>query len=81
METRNGVLLTDEQTKLVKSMDRLLKRWDKNLAINCVAGTFHIMLIGDTEQNPNPEMSDTGGFNPDNIAYTNISVNADGGDW
>jgi len=81
METRAGIKLTEKQIKNIESLDRLLRKWDKELCINCIAGTLHVMLLGDTNQNPNPEMSGTGGFNPDYIVYTNVTVNADGGDW
>jgi len=83
METNAGIKLTDKQIKNVKSFQRLMKNWDDNLALNAIAGKLHIMLIGDTEQNPTPEMSDTGGFNDDNtiIDFHTGSPSADGGDW
>jgi hypothetical protein len=83
METRGGVLLTKKQEACVNKLSKLLKTWDKNLAINAIAGNLTVMLLGDTKQNPIPEMSDTGGFNQDNIVddFDNNNVNADGGDW
>ena len=81
METAAGVQLTEKQIKNVKAMKRLLKNWDDDLQINCIAGTFYVFLKGDTEQNPFPEMSDTQGFNPQNVVFMQNKVLADGGDW
>ena len=82
METKAGIHLTEKQIKNVKSLDRLLKKWDKDLCINCVAGTLYVFLKGNTAQNPVPELSDTGGFNPSNVVYMDSNcILADGGDW
>jgi len=81
METNAGIKLTDKQIKQVKSFQRLIKNWDENLCINAIAGVLHIMLLGDTQQNPIPELSDTGGFNPENCIISFNDVNSDGGDW
>lgn len=82
METRAGIKLTEKQIKSINSLKRVLKNWDKDLQINCVAGTLYVFLKGDTEQNPIPEMSDTQGFNPENVVYMDMyRVLADGGDW
>lgn len=80
--TDGGIELTEKQIKNIRSMKRLLKNWDEDLQINCVAGILYIFLKGDTDQNPEPEMSDTGGFNPDNVAFMDCTgILADGGDW
>jgi hypothetical protein len=81
METYGGVKLTKKQIKQVKSFERLMKDWDRNLCINAIAGKLHIMLLGNTKQNPTPEMSDTDGFNPDNCIIDFPEIIADGGDW
>ena len=81
METEAGIKLTDKQIKNVKAMQKLLLNWDKDLCINCIAGNFHIMLKGDTKQNPIPEMSKDGGFNPQNNIWSTCKIYADGGDW
>jgi len=82
-ETNAGIELTDEQCKLVASFERLMNKWDENLCVNSIAGNLNIMLLGGTNQNPIPEMSDTGGFNQDNLidhkSFSNVK--ADGGDW
>ena len=82
-ETAAGIELTEEQCKLVSSFARLMKKWDRNICINAIAGQLTLMLLGDTDQNPIPEMSDTQGFNHDNIIeglnFTDIL--SDGGDW
>lgn len=83
METRAGIKLTKKQEENVKALEKLLKVWDKNLCINSIAGSLTIMLRGDTKQNETPEISDTGGFNPENIIepFNNNQVLSDGGDW
>lgn len=83
METRAGIKLTKKQAQNVKDLESLLKRWDKSLCINAMAGSLYVMLIGDTKQNSTPEFSETGGLNQDNIVepFNNYRVNADGGDW
>lgn len=83
METDAGIKLTEKQIKQVKSFKRLMKDWDRSLCLYAIAGKLHIMLLGDTEQNPIPEKSDTGGFNPLNeiIDFHSGKPIADGGDW
>jgi hypothetical protein len=81
METYAGIKLTEKQIKQVKAFEKLMKDWDRNLCINAIAGKLHIMLLGDTKQNPIPELSDTGGFNPDNCIVDFPKILADGGDW
>ncbi|ELY2011316.1 hypothetical protein SL057_002386 [Flavobacterium psychrophilum] len=81
METDSGVKLTKKQIKNINDFEKLMKEWDKNLCINAIAGKLHIMLLGDTKQNPTPELSDTGGFNPDNCIVDFPKITADGGDW
>jgi len=81
MRTDAGIELTEKQIKQVKSFERLMKKWDKNLCINSIAGVLHIMLLGDTNQNPFPEISDTGSFNYDNQIISFQDVKSDGGDW
>lgn len=81
METDGGVKLTEQQIKCIKSFSRLMKKWDKDLCINAIAGKLHIMLLGDTKQNPISEMSDSGGFNTKNCIIDYKEILADGGDW
>lgn len=83
MQTIAGIKLTKKQEKNVKDLEKLLKGWDKSLCINSMAGSMVVMLLGDTKQNPTPEMSSTGGHNPDNIvgSFNNHGVLCDGGDW
>ena len=81
--TSEGIELTEEQCKLIDSFKRLMKKWDRDICINAIAGSLHLMLLGDTKQNPTPEMSDTGGFNQGNLIepLTFSNIIADGGDW
>ena len=81
--TEVGIELTEEQCKCVASFERLMKKWDGAIRINAIAGVLTLMLDGDTEQNPTPEMSSTGGFNADNVISHKYfgNVKSDGGDW
>tara|TARA_R110002072_G_scaffold286748_1_gene451865 strand:- start:753 stop:998 length:246 start_codon:yes stop_codon:yes gene_type:complete len=81
MQTDGGIELTEKQKKCIESFSRLMKKWDKDLCINAIAGQLTIMLLGGTEQNPISEMSDTGGFNDKNIIISYYDIFADGGDW
>lgn len=83
MKTAAQINLTEKQIKNIKDFEKLMKNWDRNLCLNAIAGKLHIMLLGDTEQNPIPEMSDTGGFNPKNdiISFSTGFPISDGGDW
>ena len=81
METEAGIKLTEKQTKQVKAFEKLMKSCDDNLCINCIDGTLYIMLLGDTKQNPIPEISSNGGFNSDNCIVSFPKINADGGGW
>jgi len=82
-KTAAGIELTEEQSKLVASFTRLMKKWDKNICINAISGRLTLMLLGDADQNPISEISDEQGFNRDNIIegldFTDIS--SDGGGW
>lgn len=83
-ETRVGIVPNDKEQKLIADFEKLMKRWKKDgkqIAINAVAGVLTLMYIGDTKSNPTPEMSETGGFNPDNIIVEFMGVMSDGGDW
>lgn len=81
METKGGVSLTEKQIKNIKSLKRVLQDWDKDLSINSIAGTLTILLVGDTKQNHISDMSETGGFNPENEVWSTGKVLNDGGDW
>jgi hypothetical protein len=81
LKTYAGVKLTKKQTKQVRDFEKLMKNWDRNLCINAIAGKLNIMLLGGTKQNSIPEMSDTKGFNQDNIIIQFPDIIADGGDW
>lgn len=83
-ETQAGIVPNEKEQKLITDFSKLMKRWGKdgrNLCINAIAGQLTIMYLGDTKSNPEPEMSNTGGFNHDNIIATFLDVNSDGGDW
>jgi hypothetical protein len=81
--TQAGIELTEEQCKLVNSFERLMKKWNKNICINAIAGNLTLMLLGGTEQNPTPEIGGSDNFNINNVIdhkpFSNVI--ADGGDW
>ena len=86
METRAGIELTKEETKLVNQLKRVAKNWKingKRLWLFSGAGVLHVMMSGGP-LNPNPNMGGSNpsldGVNPDNI-ITNIGITNDGGDW
>ena len=81
MNTDAGVKLTKKQIANINSFEKLMEKWDKDLCINAIAGVLTIMLRGDTKQNPIPEMSNSGGFNPENQVIRFLDVLSDGGDW
>ena len=83
METEAGIQLTDKEIKLVKSLDRLAKRWKKDtnrLWLWSASGTLCVMMKGDIKSNHISEKADFGGVNPDNTV-TSIDIPNDGGDW
>lgn len=83
METQAGIPLTEEEIKLVKSLQRVADKWAKHgkrLWLFSGAATLHVMMHGDIESNPNPEMTNRGVVNQDNIV-SDIKITNDGGDW
>lgn len=82
--TEAGVECTPEEMKLIKSLKRLAKKWKKDgkrLWLYSGSGTLYVMMQGDTEDNPTPEMLSTGGLNPDNQITIISGITNDGGDW
>ena len=45
------------------------------------SGVLTVMMHGDREDNPIPEMLPNAGTNPDNIITTVLGIDNDGGDW
>lgn len=85
METAKEIPLTSEEIKLVKDLQKLAKRWKthgKDLWLYSASGRLWVMMRGDTERNPFPEMHRTvgGGVNQDNCIEL-IDIPNDGGDW
>lgn len=85
METEAGVKLDEEEIKLIKSLQRLAKRWEKHgkdLWLYSASGSLHVMLKGDRERNPEPEMVPRyGGVNPVHSVTVITGITNDGGDW
>lgn len=82
-ETQAGIECTPEECKLIDSLNRLAKRWKKDgerLWLYSANGSLHVMMNGDREDNPTPELSSTGGSNIDN-SITTVDIPNDGGDW
>lgn len=75
--TDAGIECTPEECKLIESLNRLAKKWEKDgkrLWLYSASGVLTVMMHGDREDNPIPEMLPNAGTNPDNI-ITTISGN------
>ena len=82
MKTLKYIELTEKEVKLIKSLERVAKKWKtegKRLWLFSASGTLTVMM-GDFEGNPDPRMGENGGINPNNIIAT-IDIPNDGGDW
>ena len=82
-QTRAGIACTPEECKLIDSLKRLAKRWErdgKRLWLYSASGTLYVMMDGNNEDNLTSEFTKNGGVNPDNI-ITAIDIANDGGDW
>ncbi len=81
METIAGILLTKEEIDLVKSLQRLAKKWNKTgnrLWLYSASGQLCVML-DEGNGNPHPRMIGDG-YNRNNVVST-IDIQNDGGDW
>ena len=68
--TDAGIECTPEECKLIESLNRLAKKWEKDgkrLWLYSASGVLTVMMHGDREDNPIPEMLPNAGTNPDNI--------------
>ena len=82
--TEAGIECTEEECKLIDSFKRLAKKWKKDgkrLWIYSASGTLHVMMHGDTDNNPTPEFTQYGGSNIENSVTTIDGILNDGGDW
>lgn len=82
--TRLGVKCTPEEDKLIDSLRRLANKWKKSgsrLWLYSSSGTLHVMMHGDTDYNPAPELTRNGGSNIDNSIIIIDGIPNDGGDW
>lgn len=83
-QTQAGIELTDKQSECVAALERLAKKWKKDgkgLWLYSASGTLHVMLDGDTKQNPEPEESSILGVNPNNSVTIITGIPNDVGDW
>lgn len=83
-QTTAGVELTAKQSECVAALERLAKKWKKDgkgLWLYSASGTLHVMLDGDTAQNPEPEEATCRGVNPNNSVVIISGIPNDGGDW
>lgn len=81
--TDAGIECTPEECKLIESLNRLAKKWEKDgkrLWLYSASGVLTVMMHGDREDNPIPEMLPNAGTNPDNIITTISGIGNDGGD-
>ena len=84
METEIGVKLTEKEISLVKSLQRLAKKWEKDgnrLWLFSASGSLTVMLEGDIESNPESEMLPNYSVNQNNCVTTIVGIRNDGGDW
>lgn len=82
--TDAGTDCTPEECKLIDSLKRLAKKWERHgerLWLYSASGTLYIMMHGDREDNPVREMNPNFGTNQDNIITTIEGIDNDGGDW
>lgn len=83
-QTEAGVELTKKQSECVAALERLAKKWRKDgkgLWLYSASGSLHVMLDGDTAQNPEPEEATLRGVNPNNSVVIISGIPNDGGDW
>lgn len=83
-QTEAGVECTPEECKLIDSLKRLAKKWEKNgkrLWLYSASGSLHVMMHGSTDYNHTPEFTQHGGSNIDNSITTIYGILNDGGDW
>lgn len=83
-QTRAGVECTPEECKLINSLKRLAKKWEKDgmrLWLYSASGSLHVMMHGDTDYNLTPEFTEYGGSNIDNSITIIDGISNDGGDW
>lgn len=83
-QTEAGIECTPEECKLIDSLKRLAKKWEKDgkrLWLYSASGSLHVMMHGDTVDNPTPEFTEYGGSNIGNSVITVYGILNDGGDW
>jgi hypothetical protein len=83
-QTEAGIECTPEECKLIDSLKRLAKKWEKDgkrLWLYSASGSLHVMMHGDTDNNPTPEFTQYGGSNIENSVTTIDGILNDGGDW
>lgn len=83
-QTETGIECTIEECKLIDSLKRLAKKWEKDgkrLWLFSASGTLHIMMHGDTDFNPEPHFEKSGGMNYKNSVTIINEIPNDGGDW
>ncbi len=76
--------LTEHEQSCIRSLRRLAKKWNKEdnrLWLFAGSGDLHVMLSGDIDSNPVPEMDDFGNVNPENSVAIIHGIPVDGGAW
>ena len=80
-QTEAGIECTPEECKLIDSLKRLAKKWEKDgkrLWLYSASGSLHVMMHGDTDNNPTPEFTQYGGSNIENSVTTIDGILNDG---
>jgi len=83
METKAGIKLTEQEIKAINSLKRAAKKFNKatdRLWLFSASETLWVMMYGDSDTNPEPDMLESNGVNQNNT-ITTISIPNDGGDW
>lgn len=69
--------LTPEESRAIKTLQKLARKWPKSLWLFSGAGTLHVMRAG---ADGLPVMDRHGGTDPD-YSLATIEISNDGGDW
>lgn len=84
MKTRKGTELTTTEINLIKSLQRVAKKWNESnhrLWLFSASGDLCVMMEHDDETNPSPLMGSNEGVNQDNFITSIDGIRNDGGDW
>lgn len=70
-----------KQSPWISVKEQLPEKDGKRLWLYSASGTLHVMMHGDTEDNPIPDFTQYGGSNIENSVTIIDGILNDGGDW